>query len=742
MKVSSLADIDPVREYLNRVNAEPRSLRTAVVRETKTHGYWTDVAVIRFNPDGSVSCSTLEHSPTEAEQAAIMKAWASCEFPQILPLSRIVNPPEMMRNADPKDVFEFRTVDGKSILMLQVRIEVDKGDGTRDKRYVPWTYWDDKKWRMCEPDGELPLWGLDQLPNHKVAFVHEGAKGAALCRWMAEGKTREAREALKAHPWGRELENAAHLGWIGGALNPGRTDWSPIMKRGIERVYIVADNDEPGVSAIAAISQRLRVVTLSIEFTDEFPGSFDLGDPFPEQMFRTNDGDRFYTGPSMRSLTHPATWATDIVPNPAGTGRPLTRLRENFKQMWAYVEDTDAFICLEMPEIIRSESVFNKVVAGFSHASETSKLLVRQYKGRTAKLCYRPDQDGLIVEYRGTSAINLHVPTQIRPANGNPEPWLEFLRYMFANPAERKQVERWCATLIARPEVRMGYGLLLVSETQGVGKTTLGEHILAPLVGPWNVSYPAEKDILSDFNEWMAQKRLAIVNEIYSGSSWKAYNSLKSIITDHSVTVNQKYMRQYVVDNWVHVVACSNSMRALKMEHDDRRWFYPEVVETPWPGEKFAALREWLKSGGLNIIRQWAEDYGDYVAPNERAPMTSQKQELIEGSRSEAQEEAAALAQMLLDYDRPAAILIKDVVGWVRGSVQGKVFDSDYELRRAMTAVGVVAFRERLKFNGRTQHVMMNQKLWGEIAGLKPEEQRERVKKCVIKAGSLMEERM
>ena len=36
----------------------------------------------------------------------------------------------------------------------------------------------------------------------------------------------------------------------------------------------------------------------------------------------------------------------------------------------------------------------------------------------------------------------------------------------------------------------MLYGLLLVSETQGVGKTTLGERILAPLVGWHNVSVP------------------------------------------------------------------------------------------------------------------------------------------------------------------------------------------------------------------------------------------------------------
>lgn len=741
-KISSLLDIGPVREYLARVGAEPRSLRTAVVRDTKSNGYWTDVAVIRFNKDGSVSCNTLEHAPTEAEQQAITAEWAKAEFPAPKRISRIVDPPEMIRNADPKDLFLFKSVGGREILMVQVRLNITRPDGTPDKRYVPWTYWDDDQWRACEPDGDLPLFGLDQLPHHRTVFIHEGAKAAAYCRWLAEGKTREAREAAARHPWGRELMGAAHLGWIGGALNPVRTDWSVLAKNGIERAYIVADNDDAGRGAIAAISRQLRMVTLSVEFNDRFPPKFDLADPFPEEMFKVIEGRQFYVGPTMRTLTMPATWATDVVPNPSGTGRPLTVLREHFKKMWVYVEEADVFVCSEMPEIVRPEGIFNKMVAGFSHVWETSRLLVRAYKGRSAKLCYRPDQPGLKVDFAGTSAINLHVPSEIKPIAGDPRPWLEFLEYMFVNKEEREEVMRWCATLIARPDIRMGYGLLLVSETQGIGKTTLGAHVLAPLVGQWNVGYPAEKDILSDFNDWVANKRLAIINEIYSGSSWRAYNALKSVITDQAVTVNQKYMRQYVVDNWCHIVACSYSLRALKMEHDDRRWFYPEVSEFPWPGEKFVKFRQWIDSGGLSVIRHWAEEYGKYVAPNERAPMTKQKAELIAGSQSEAQEEAAALARLLADLSVPAALLMRDVVGWVRNSAQGRVFDTDVELRRAMVSAGCFSHKSRIKAHGRLQYAIMNRALAEEVEKLDEAAASARIIGAVIRPQSLMEDGM
>jgi hypothetical protein len=114
------------------------------------------------------------------------------------------------------------------------------------------------------------------------------------------------------------------------------------------------------------------------------------------------------------------------------------------------------------------------------------------------------------------------------------------MEYLFINESERHEALRWCATLIARPDIRMHYGMLLISERQGVGKTTLGAGILAPLVGIQNVGFPGENDITAAFNEWVAHKRLAIVSEIYSGSSWKAYHALKAVITDKDITVNQK----------------------------------------------------------------------------------------------------------------------------------------------------------------------------------------------------------
>jgi hypothetical protein len=734
MRISSLDDLKHVKTYLSRVGAEPRSMKTAVIREM--HGtYWKDLAVIRFAKDGEVKCDQIEFLPTEFEAAAIKTEFSSIQWPIIKPLDRIVNTPDMIKEADRQDIYEFRNLEGK-IVMVQVRIE-RKGS----KNYIPFTYWDDDLWRVCEPDGPLPLYNEDKLADASTVFIHEGAKAARYCQWMVDGETAEAREALLKHPWGQELSGAVHVGWIGGAMSPYRTNWGAIVKSGVKRAYIVADNDEPGRSAVPGISQQLRIPTFLIQFTQEFPVSFDLADAFPEDLHGHVEEVAHYVGPTFRDCTHPATWATDLMANPKGKPSPV--LRDSFKQMWAYVEEADMFICTEMPDIIRSEPILNKMLAPFSHASETSRLIVRSYRGRSARVCYRPDHKGLMVTFRGSSAINLHTRTTVKTVQGDPGPWLEFLEYMFVDEKERRQVARWCATLIARPGNRIGYGLLLVSEKQGVGKTTLGSHILAPLVGVQNVGYPSEGDIAnSSFNDWMANKRLVVVNEIYSGASWKAYHALKSVITDRDVTVNQKYMRQYAVENWCHVLACSNSMRALKMENDDRRWFYPEVTEVSWKKEKFIEFRKWIEGGGLSIIKHWAENLGDYITPADRAPMTKRKREMIDGSRSEAQAEAAALAECLKDREIPGALLIKDVVGWVRQHAQSKVFDSDYELRRTMSECGLEQFRQRIKVAGRSQYVLMNSLLSDKVKRSEKDKQMPLVRSHIVKPAELMEGEM
>ena len=586
-KIKTLLDIPSVNDYLRRIAAEPRSLNTAVVKEMAGK-YWRDVAVIRISKEGAVTAPTA-YLPTDKEKALIEAECQAAEWPAHVPISGLINEPPELKNAPSKDKFIFYDAEDR-IIMVQQRIANKKGE----RAYVPWTYWDDGEWRKAEPEGKLPLWGIEQLESASVAFIHEGAKAARFVKSLVNPRDTIEMARYAAHPWADELSHAAHLGWIGGALSPSRTDWSVLKKAGIKRAYIVSDNDEPGVAAVPSIAFQLRMPTFHVQFTSEWPASFDLADDFPKKMFKEIEGRSHYIGPSFRSCVHPATWATDQIPNKRG--KPTTVLREEFKNQWAYIEEVDTFIHVEMPEIMRAESVMNKMLSGFSHVNNTSQLMVRNYRGRRARLCYRPDKSGRIISDQGTSAINLHQPTTIKAVEGDISPWIEFLEYMFPEEGERQEMARWLATLIAKPETRMEYGVLLVSETQGVGKTTLGAKILAPLVGDGNVGFPTEREIVdSNFNGWLAHKRLVIVSEIYSGHSWKAYNTLKGYITDKDIQVNEKYMRPYRIENWVHIFASSNSKKgstdgggppALVQNTNTRKTVAPRKIRGTKPMDK------------------------------------------------------------------------------------------------------------------------------------------------------------
>ena len=739
-KIRTLNDIRSVAGYLSRIGAEARSIRTAVVKQI--HGaYWTDLATIRVGKDGKVDAPEA-YMPTEVEAALIRAECAEVIWPEAIAIPKNYKLPKDLQRVEAERIFEYKDLSGQ-IVMLRERVENAEGG---EKSYIPYTFWNDGEWRKAEPEGALPLYGLETIGDHSTAFVHEGEKAARFVRRLINPNTDEEKAALAAHPWGAELSAAAHLGWQGGALTPHRTDWDILRKTGLKRIIIVADNDTPGKSAVPKIAQRLRGMTVfSIEFSDQFPGSFDLADPFPERMFADIGGKRHYTGPAFRSMMNPATWATDILPNPEGKGRPISVLREEFRSMWVWVEESDVYVCKEMPEIIRNASIFDGMVAPFSHVGNTSTLLKKKYQGRECRLAYRPDIKARMISDGMTSAVNLHTPTTIRAAEGDAGPWLEFLEYLFPIESERHEVAKWCATLIARPDVRMLYGLLLISTRQGMGKSTLGERILAPLVGMQNVGFPSERDIVeSNFNSWIANKRLVVIGEIYTGQSWKAYNTLKSYVTDKSINVNEKFQRPYVVENWAHILACSNSQKALRIEETDRRWYYPSIGDTAWSTEKFAQFHDWVAAGGLSIIKRWAETFGDYVRTGQHSPMTASKQALINESKSEAMVLFEGFMDGVADKGKEIAVGMNWLRKWLEAE-RGRLFESGLDLKRAAKSKGWEVSPERMTLDSVHQDVLLSPLLLRKLqaeGGLPAAEYRAKVRAHLKKPDEVSENSM
>lgn len=709
---TALTDLRPVREYLNRIGAHISSIRSATIRE-REGCYYRDISRIRITPEGEVRLSgrTAGLEPTEAEKAAITAEVAQAEILSLAPPYDLDSFPDK----DGKELFEFRATEGEGagrILMVQERMETPEG-----KVYVPWTLWEDGEWRRLEPEGLLPLYNADSLHENSVVFIHEGPKTVRdLLRMLQDG----------GHAWQDELEGAAHVGWIGGALNPYRTDWGILARLGVTMAYIVADNDKPGREAVRGVSRALGCVTRWIRFPDDFPVGFDLGDRLEDRRW-----------PPFRTTVNPATWLTHRLPKEEGAKGPAPAvLRDHAKSEWIYIEEGHIYIHVAEPNRLISADQFNTIVRPYSDVDNTRRVVDAVRSDRSVRIAYLPGEEPGHVHADGT-AFNTHVGSYIRPIPGDAGLFLEYMEGIIPDEDERDFVMDWVATLLAYPGMRMSVALLMIGGF-GIGKTTLGQDILAPLLGEHNVTYPGEKDILGDYNEWVAHKRLAVVNEIQAGRGEKIYEQLKTVVTDKKITVNRKYFRQYETDCWCHIYACSNHEDALAIKPKDRRWYMPRIRATEWADlEWWQGLHRWLGEDGLGIILAWALERAKerWIPTGMHAPMTELKAEIIGLTENEELKRARTIAHSMHMIEGPASIDLMTVKGWLRRGARGTYMPNDNDIIKVMREQGleIMSNDARIKASGSYQRTLGNRRLVERLEqGLEGSERRKAVRECRI----------
>lgn len=734
--IGDLTDIPEVKAYADRIGARSRSLRKLVV-EQRVSRYAFTLAEITFATDGEITAPD-EYAPTDQEAQAIRAAWPRYRWPEYHPFfftgrhapERDKRVPWSMADADNLAICWDR--ERKHILCVEERRARD--DGGKD--IFIWTHWSDGRWRIAEPPGGLPLFGLDTIGDAATIFVHEGPKAAkAIQKLVAD----DDETGWRSHPWGAELRGwtsgaVAHVGWMGGANRPGSTDWSPLLQASPRWLYIVCDNDDPGRNAVRTISRRLLRPMAAVEFDDRFPAAFDMADPIPARLFEERDGKLAYIGPPLRELMQPATWATRQLPQPEQEdgrrqrGQAGFAVRPEFAREWLYIVTLGMFVNRDNPAHFYTVDQFNILVRPVSDVKDTAALLHTLRSVKVHGVIYDPGQPSGVVNVRGLLYINVHVPSGIKATAGDPRPFLRYLRHLIPARSDRLHVERWVATLLARPSVRMEYALMLMSETQGVGKTTLAEHILTPLLGKENVSTPNETEVTDGtFTDWIANKRLVSIDEIYAGHSRKTYDALKGRITGTTTRVNKKFQPAYEIENWAHFVVSSNSKVPLFMDSKDRRWFIPEVTEAVKPREYWEALHRWLANGGLGIILHWAERFvaskRGAVRKGEHAPASAAKSALVEASLSDEMRLIRDVAEELSQRGRadpPERVLftLDHFREWLaaQASLQGRKRMSGQAVQNALRNAGLIVrsrndrtgVDERVKVDGRNRAVVLN----------------------------------
>ena len=704
MKCWTDSAVPAIRDYLKSKDAVPRSPCRAVVLDDEDGGYNRVTGWIKFADDGTVTASCDDLKPDEDTQEAIKKAVADVPAIELrLPDKESVR--ELLDTVKHDDFFLF-----PNFVVLRSR------KPGRRKDDIPYTRWSSSdgqcEWHSMEPDEKLGLYN-ERAMSEKVVdtvFIHEGPKAA-----------RDTTDQLDngGHAWQSELEKgttdktkAVHTGYHGGPFGTDRSNWGAISKAGILRVIIVADNDDAGREAPKRISRHLKCQTLLLQFNDDFPKTYDLADPFP----KFEDGKL----PSFRSLIVPATWMTTLVN--AGTEKKpkfVSKLRKIAAQEWQYITTLELFVWRYNRKVQYRER--NLPNALRPYCDNGTKNIAAQIAGNqdrtTHTLDYRPDLPGQhYVDGENGPALNTYEGPAIKPVKGHVKPLLEYIRHLIPDKDDRREVKRWLATLIGKPERRIGYAMLLISIQHGTGKSTLATQILRPLVGPDNYWTPQGNKLVSNFNSWAEGTRLAVFEDTKAGSSWDAYQKLKPLITEPQIEIERKGLDAYMQRNFVHVFVTANSYAALKMENADRRWLIPRVTEEKKDRGYWVELRRWLSAGGLENILYWAKtrpaDF--YIEEGAHAPETDAKHDIIQSSESAAKTMYLALAEAIRDYDGPAAIGEQSIREWISRRIGKPLVESAADMRKAGERYGGLALnfgdprQQRIKAKGTKQYVIGN----------------------------------
>ncbi len=649
--ITSLEELPAAMKYLERIGAEPGSFKRADVYE-QVEGYPKSVGKVHFAEKGVVTVSGKAEAPNAAEADAIAEEFVDRSFlKQVAMLNLPDSPPGV--NLSDKNVFVCHNLKGE-VVMVHERYQTKDGG----KGFVPWTRWSDGEWRKMEPE-VMPFYGIPGFENKSTLYIHEGAKAAKRVQAILSG-----REPAGRFPWFEAVRWGHHIGWIGGVWAIDKSDWAGLAKMGWGSVVIFADNDGGGIEAAAEISGKFECPVYVARFDGNFPDRFDLGDDWPEKHF---DETGRYIGPTYRECLQPFDRATDLVPVTGNDGRErlVPFLRRSFINRYRVATETQQVFNVDTPSLGMEKKWFNDFVKSRSDAKDTYGLLLDQPQSVCARRVYRPDRragkliDGGLVTWNGFESA------KIEPVSGNVQRFIDYLEHLFPVPGERHEVMRWLATLIARRDIRMHYSLLLVSKTQGVGKSTLGA-ILRMLLGASNVSFPGQSSFESQFNSWALGKLLIFVNEIYTNGNAKVYDKLKSYVTDDEISINEKNIKEYTIQNWAVFIACSNSSKALFLPDEDRRWLVPTVTETLKDRQWWEALYAWLNTGGIGIILAWAEDFArDHaVKRGERPPSTAAKRAIVSENKSEGRLLARDFGEEFAEME-PAIVRVDDIRSWI-----------------------------------------------------------------------------
>ena len=170
-----------------------------------------------------------------------------------------------------------------------------------------------------------------------------------------------------------------------------------------------------------------------------------------------------------------------------------------------------------------------------------------------------------------------------------------------SDPAALAYIMRWSAWAVQHPGER-AESALVFRGGKGSGKGTFA-HALRRMFGAHGMHVANSKHLVGAFNAHLRNCLLLYADEAFWAGDKQGESTLKALITEETLTIEQKGVDAVQWHNRIHLIMTANAEWVVPASHDERRYAMFNVSEKYVDNKKyFADLYFELNNGGLEAM--------------------------------------------------------------------------------------------------------------------------------------------
>lgn len=184
------------------------------------------------------------------------------------------------------------------------------------------------------------------------------------------------------------------------------------------------------------------------------------------------------------------------------------------------------------------------------------------------------------------------------------EPWLNHIKKVLCSNKEDQAhyFVQWLAHLVQKPYEKPGVAIVLQSG-QGFGKGLFASFLQSFVGDRYTQRVSDPSMVAGGFSGHLNNKLFVFFDEATWGGDKKSQGRLKALITEERLTIEGKHQEAYDVNHYARFVIASNSYYPVPIEHDDRRFFVPDISPERPTNDYFSHLWDLLKDEYATSVR-------------------------------------------------------------------------------------------------------------------------------------------